>query len=80
MVTEAICDEIIEDYSIVKPDGLKGGDIQESLMAQIRLPDHVVQVLNEKSKTVHLSEGHGTICHRWQCGTSKVPAEGAEFF
>ena len=79
LVTEAICDEIIEDYSIVEPDGLKGGDIQESLMAQFRLPDHVVQVLNEKSKTVHLSGGDGTICHRWQCGTAKVPAKDAEF-
>ena len=78
-VTEGICDEIIEDFSIVKPDGLKGDDIQLSLMAQFRLPDHVVQVLNEKSKTVHLSEGDGTICHRWQCGTATVIAKGAEF-
>ena len=42
-------------------------------------PFGVVQVLNERTKTVHLSPGLGTACNAWRCGSSTSPATNAEF-
>ena len=42
-------------------------------------PFGVVQVLNERTKTVHLSPGLGTACNAWRCGSTTSPASNAEF-
>ena len=42
-------------------------------------PFGVVQVLNERTKTVHLSPGEGTACNAWRCGSKTSPASKAEF-
>ena len=42
-------------------------------------PLGVVQVFNERTKTVHLSPGEGTACNSWRCGSKASPSKGAEF-
>ena len=42
-------------------------------------PFGVSQVLNERTKTVHLTPGEGTACNAWKCGTRETPAQHAEF-
>ena len=42
-------------------------------------PFGVVQVFNERTKTVHLSPGEGTACTSWRCGSVASPVNGAEF-
>ena len=57
----------------------KGVDERDDLLSTYRLPEHVVQVLNTRTATVHLSEGEGTWCRAWRCGKATQPAATAEF-
>ena len=48
--------------------------------AQFTFPKGIVQVLNSKTSTVHLSPAEGgTFCKFWKCGRRKTPARNAEF-
>jgi hypothetical protein len=57
----------------------KGVEQRVTVLSKYRLPEHVVQVLNTKTSTVHLSEGEGTWCKAWRCGSRDDPAATAEF-
>ena len=55
-----------EDWVDVAPAAcpeLKDSDAQATLMAQYKLPSSLVHVLNEKTKTVHLSSGSAALCN-----------------
>lgn len=54
---------------------------KDEALATARYEFHlgVVQVLNERTKTMHLSPGEGTACNSRKCGLAAVPAKAAEF-
>ena len=64
------------NWSIV--DKEEGG-VGAAAGAQHVFPGNVVQVLNERTKMVHLSSGEGVACNAWRCGTAEQPAKGACF-
>mgnify|MGYP003340974915 CR=1 FL=1 len=64
---------------ILSPDGIVGEDARGALLSEYRLPEHVVQVLNSRTATVHLSEGDGCWCKAWKCGSRELPASTAAF-
>ena len=75
-------DSVVDDASFVHVpsfEGFKGEEARESLLSDYRLPEHVVQVLNTRTATVHLSEGDGCWCRSWKCGSRESPAATAEF-
>ena len=55
------------------------GPGSEASMPRYIFPFGVVQVLNERTKTVHLSPGEGTACNAWRCGSKSNPAAYSEF-
>ena len=46
--------------------------------ARYVFPKVVVQVLNTRTSTVHLSRGVGVACNAWKADTPDEPAKGAE--
>ena len=63
----------------LSPDGFVGEDARGAPLSEYKLPEHVVQVLNSRTATVHLSEGDGCWCNAWKCGSRESPASTAEF-
>ena len=64
--------------------GLEKGDkprveIDAPLLSGYIFPDKVVQVLNTKTKMVHLSAGSGVACNCWKAGTPEQPSATAEW-
>ena len=67
----------------VRDDGtvfLKGAEEQLAYERSFCFPDHVVQVLNSRTNTVHLYlKDETTICSAWRCGTPSRGNRAAEF-
>ena len=42
-------------------------------------PPEVRQVLNSKTKLVHLTSGTNSACQAWKCGSAEAPVPHAEF-
>jgi hypothetical protein len=57
----------------------QGSEARGSVMSKYSLPEHIIQVFNTKTSTVHLSEGDGTACRAWRCGSPDDPVKTAEF-
>ena len=69
----------VEEFTSLAPADFKGAEQQTEAVAKYKLPEHVVQVLNERTKTVHLTSGDGVFCSKWACGTVLAPAATACF-
>jgi hypothetical protein len=68
------------DFSLVPlAEESKGGEARGEALSKYKLPEHTVQVLNTRTATVHLSDGEGTWCNAWRCGSREDPVPTAEF-
>ena len=74
--TAASCAEPVGEMECVPAKG-KSEDIMS--VPRYVFPPGVVQVLNKRTNTVHLSRHKGTACGSWRCGDAKSPSENAEF-
>ena len=58
----------------------QGADNQLQMMIDFRLPDDVVQVVNQNVGCVHLLKTPpNTVCNGWKCGSVDAPASSAGF-
>ena len=71
--------EVEEFTKLAHTSDFKGAEQQTEAVAKFKLPEHVVQVLNERTKVVHLTAGDGVFCSKWACGTAREPAATACF-
>jgi hypothetical protein len=71
--------DIPPDWQVLeKAPKPKGDDHALALFGYV-FPANVVQVLNTKTKMVHLSGGSGVACNCWKAGTPDVPSASAEW-
>ena len=71
-------DAVVEEASFAFVENISE-EVRRDSLAKYKLPEHTVQVLNTRTATVHLSEGEGTWCRAWRCGSASSPASTAEF-